>query len=59
MESVLIYAGKMMLCSGVMFLYYQLFLKEKTFHHYNRFYLLLTMVFSVFLPLLKLHPCLE
>jgi len=36
-----------------MFLYYQLSLKDKTFHHYNRFYLLATMLVSLFLPLLK------
>lgn len=38
-----------------MFLYYQLSLKDKTFHHYNRFYLLATMLVSIFLPLLKVE----
>ncbi|BAP32025.1 putative antirepressor [Chryseobacterium sp. StRB126] len=36
-----------------MFLYYQLSLKDKTFHHYNRFYLLLAIVISLLLPLIK------
>jgi len=53
MEAVLFYFGKVILTSGVMFLYYQLFLKDKTFHHYNRFYLLAVMLVSLFLPLLK------
>ncbi|MCG2792078.1 MAG: hypothetical protein L6262_00830 [Weeksellaceae bacterium] len=43
----------MILCSGVMFTYYLLFLKDKTFHHYNRFYLLLTVIISLVLPLIK------
>lgn len=38
-----------------MFLYYQLSLKDKTFHHYNRFYLMATMLVSIFLPLLKVE----
>ncbi|WP_336964744.1 M56 family metallopeptidase [Chryseobacterium contaminans] len=53
METLLLYFGKVILCSGVMFLYYQLSLKDKTFHHYNRFYLLLAIVISLLLPLIK------
>ncbi len=54
MEAFLWYSGKMILCSGVMFLYYQLFLKDKTFHHYNRFYLIALMLVSLLLPLVKI-----
>ena len=50
---ILIYFGKVILTSGVMFLYYRLFLKDKTFHHYNRFYLLAASLISLVLPLLK------
>jgi len=53
MEAFMFYLGKMILCSGVMFAYYLLFLKDKTFHHYNRFYLLLTVIVSLVLPLIK------
>lgn len=53
MEAILLYFGKVILCSGVMFLYYQLSLKDKTFHHYNRFYLLSAMIISLLLPLIK------
>lgn len=53
MEAVFIYLGKMILVSGLMFGYYQLLLKDKTFHHYNRFYLLGTLLVSLLLPLLK------
>lgn len=53
METVLLYFGKVVISSGVMFLYYQLSLKDKTFHHYNRFYLLGSMVISLLLPLIR------
>lgn len=53
METLLLYFGKVILSSGVMFLYYQLSLKDKTFHHYNRFYLLGAMVISLLLPLIR------
>ncbi len=55
MEALFLYIGKLILCSGVMFLYYKLSLKDKTFHHYNRFYLLGSVVISIFLPLLKVE----
>lgn len=53
MEALFIYIGKVFLFSGVTFLYYQLSLKNKTFHHYNRFYLLGIMLVSILLPLVK------
>ncbi|MCD1116914.1 M56 family metallopeptidase [Chryseobacterium turcicum] len=55
MEVLLFYFGKVIICSGVMFLYYQLSLKDKTFHHYNRFYLLSAMLVSILLPLIKVE----
>ncbi|MGS0748556.1 M56 family metallopeptidase [Halpernia sp. GG3] len=54
METLILYFGKMILCSGVMFGYYFVFLKDKTFHHYNRFYLLSILFLSIFLPLIKI-----
>ncbi len=55
METVLLYFGKVILCSGVTFLYYRLSLKDRTFHHYNRFYLLSAMLLSLLLPLIKVE----
>ncbi|WP_294311289.1 M56 family metallopeptidase [uncultured Chryseobacterium sp.] len=55
METVLLYFGKVILCSGVTFLYYQLSLKDRTFHHYNRFYLLSAMLLSLLLPMIKVE----
>lgn len=54
METLLIYLLKVILCSGVMFLYYRLSLKDRTFHHYNRFYLLSVMLMSLLLPLIQI-----
>ncbi|MEY8760704.1 M56 family metallopeptidase [Chryseobacterium tongliaoense] len=53
MEAIFLYFGKVIVCSGVTFLYYQLSLKDKTFHHYNRFYLLSAMLLSLLLPLIR------
>ena len=50
-----IYCVKAIVCSGILYAYYLLFLKDKTFHHYNRFYLLLLVVVSLILPLLKIE----
>lgn len=55
MEALYFYFGKMMVCSAVMSAYYLIFLRDKTFHHYNRFYLLFTVVLSLLLPLLKVE----
>ena len=52
---IAVYFLKVIICSGIMFLYYQFALKDKTFHHYNRFYLLLLVVVSMILPLLKIE----
>ena len=53
MEVLFFYFAKVILSSGILLLYYRLFLKDKTFHHYNRFYLLSAMVISLILPLIK------
>lgn len=55
MEALILYFGKQIICSGVLFLYYQWCLKDKTFHHYNRFYLLSAVVISLLLPLVKVE----
>jgi beta-lactamase regulating signal transducer with metallopeptidase domain len=51
---ILTYLSKMVLCSGVLFGYYWLFLRNRRFHHYNRFYLLATLALSLVLPLIKI-----
>jgi len=48
------YMLKVMICSGILFGYYWLFLRNKIFHQYNRFYLLVSISLSLLLPLLKI-----
>ncbi len=49
------YLLKVIICSGILFGYYWLFLRNKIFHRYNRFYLLAAMSLSMILPLLKIN----
>ena len=49
------YMLKVIICSGILFAYYWLFLRNKIFHGYNRFYLLASMLLSLLLPLLKIN----
>lgn len=55
MTTLAYYLLKMGLCSGVLFLYYHLALRNKLFHHWNRFYLLSAVLLSLFLPLLQFN----
>jgi hypothetical protein len=48
------YILKVALCSGILFGYYWLFLRNKIFHQYNRFYLLAALMLSLLLPVLKI-----
>ena len=49
------YLLKIILCSAVLYTYYWVFLRNKIFHKYNRFYLLAVIVVSLALPLLKFN----
>lgn len=53
MDVLFIYFAKSIFISLIFGLYYTLFLQGKEFHHYNRFYLLITTVMSLILPLIK------
>lgn len=53
------YLLKVVLCSGILFLYYHFALRNKLFHQWNRFYLLAVVLLSLTIPLLQftyLHP---
>jgi N-acetylmuramoyl-L-alanine amidase len=54
MPSFAFYLLKVIICSGVMLLYYKLALRNKKFHYYNRFYLLSTVFASLLLPLVQI-----
>lgn len=45
-----LYLLKVFVCSGILFLYYHLALRNKLFHQWNRFYLLVAVVVSLVVP---------
>jgi len=45
---------KASLCSGILFSYYWIFLRNRGFHSFNRFYLLVTVIVSLCIPLIKI-----
>ncbi|MBC7936253.1 MAG: N-acetylmuramoyl-L-alanine amidase [Rhizobacter sp.] len=49
------YLIKVILCSAVLFGYYHLFLRNKVYHAYNRFYLLAVTGISLAVPLLNFN----
>ena len=55
LQQISIYLLKVICISGLLFLYYHIALRNKQFHYYNRFYLLLTFAISIALPLLQLE----
>jgi len=54
MELLLSYLLKVMVCSGILYAYYHLALRNNRFHQWNRYYLLLATLLSLTLPLLQL-----
>ena len=51
---IVLYLIKMIFISGLFYTYYWFFLRNKQFHHYNRFYLLGIVPASAILPLEKI-----
>ena len=54
MTSIVYYLIQVIVSSGILFLYYQGFLRNKRFHQYNRFYLLGTVIVSILIPFLRI-----
>lgn len=48
-----LYIAKMILCSGLFYAGYKLFLEQLSAKHFNRFYLLGSLVFPIMLPLFE------
>ncbi len=55
MSAIAAYMVKSILLSGILYFYYQLFLKNKSFHSFNRFYLLAVFVISTIGPLISIE----
>ncbi len=49
------YIVKSFLASGILYFYYRLVLRNKTFHSYNRFYLLISVLFSLIIPFIHFN----
>lgn len=49
------YMLKVICCSALLYGYYRLFLRDKIFHQYNRFYLLASVIISMIIPLIKIN----
>lgn len=54
MTPLLAYLAKVIICSGILYAYYHLALRNNRFHQWNRFYLLLCTILSLVVPLLKI-----
>lgn len=54
MTSLLYYLIQVMVSSGILYLYYQVFLRNKRFHQYNRFFLIGTVILSIIIPFLRI-----
>ena len=53
MSSIFIFLLKVMICSGIFYMYYFIFLRNKKMHHFNRAFLLLSIPGSLLIPLLN------
>lgn len=54
MKGLLFYLLQVIASSGLLYGYYHLFLRNKKFHQYNRYYLLLSAVASILVPFLDI-----
>lgn len=54
MNQLLFYLLQVIAASGLLYGYYHFALRNKKFHHYNRFYLLMAVVISTLIPFLNI-----
>ncbi len=55
LQIIAIYLLKVLICSGLLLAYYWVALRNKRFHYYNRFYLLMAVALSFSVPLFNLQ----
>ncbi|MDB5229329.1 MAG: hypothetical protein JWN76_134 [Chitinophagaceae bacterium] len=55
MENITYFLLKLFVSSAILLLYYWVALRNKQFHYYNRFYLLLSTAISLIIPFLRLQ----
>lgn len=54
MKSLLFYLLQVVIVSGILYAYYHVALRNKKFHQYNRFYILMAAVASILIPFLNI-----
>ncbi|MBL7763508.1 MAG: N-acetylmuramoyl-L-alanine amidase, partial [Chitinophagaceae bacterium] len=54
MKAVVFYLIQVIICSGILYGYYHFFLRNKKFHQYNRYYLLIAVILSIAIPFLNI-----
>ncbi len=54
MKPLLLYLLQVIICSGIFYGYYHLFLRNKKFHQYNRYFLLIATAGSILVPFLNI-----
>jgi hypothetical protein len=54
MKGLIFYILQVTIASGILYGYYHFVLRNKKFHHYNRFYLLSAVLVSLFIPFLNI-----
>ncbi len=54
MTPLLAYLVKVIICSGILYAYYHIALRNNRFHQWNRYYLLLCTMLSLVVPLLRI-----
>ncbi len=54
MSAIAYYLLKVIICSGILYGYYRVALHNKTFHRWNRFFLLVAVITSLSFPLIKI-----
>lgn len=55
MQIIIFYILKVAVCSALLYGYYLAVLKDRQFHHYNRFYLLAVFLISWIIPLIEIE----
>ncbi|WP_300599703.1 M56 family metallopeptidase [Niabella sp.] len=53
MKTIVIYLLQLFLCSGILYGYYLLFLKNRRQHQFNRFFLLASLLLSILIPFIR------
>ncbi|MCZ2460552.1 MAG: N-acetylmuramoyl-L-alanine amidase [Chitinophagales bacterium] len=54
MKALIYYLVQVIIASGILYSYYHLFLRNKKFHRYNRAYILMATLVSIFIPFLNI-----